>query len=99
MIYLIDKISLSLDNGDYVLGLYLDFTKAFDTVNHEILLQKLEHYGVRGIALNWFKSYISGRAQFVDYEGVRSYVKPENIWIGLLLYQCTMLSYPTWIIV
>ena len=72
MIYLVDKISQSLDNGDYVLGLYLDFTKAFDTVNHAILLQKLEHYGVRSVALNWFKSYLSGRTQFVDYQGVRS---------------------------
>ena len=52
MIYLVDTISQFLDNGDYVLGLYLDFTKAFDTVNHAILLQKLEHYGVRSVALN-----------------------------------------------
>ena len=72
MICLVDKISQSLDNGDYVLGLYLEFTKAFDTVNHAILLQKLEHYGARGIALKWFKSYLSGRTQFVDCHGVRS---------------------------
>ena len=42
MIYLVVKISQSLDDGDYVLGLYLDFTKAFDTVNHQFLLQKLQ---------------------------------------------------------
>ena len=43
LIYLVDKISNSLDTGEYVLGLFLDFTKAFDTVNHDILLQKLEY--------------------------------------------------------
>ena len=52
MIYVADRISQSLDNSDYVSGLYLDFTKAFFIVNHAILLQKLEHYGVRGVALN-----------------------------------------------
>ena len=72
MIYLVDEISQSLDNGDYLLGLYLDFTKALDTANNAILLQKLEHYGARGVTLNWFKSYLSGRTQFVDYQGVRS---------------------------
>ena len=50
MIYLVDKILDALHNGEYVLGLYLDFSKAFDTVNHGILLNKLEYYGIRGIA-------------------------------------------------
>ena len=48
MIYLVDKISNALQNGEYVLGLYLDFSKAFDTVSHKILLEKLEFYGTRG---------------------------------------------------
>ena len=56
MIYLVDKISDALHNGEYVLGLDFDFSKAFDTVNHGILLNKLEYYGIRGIAMEWLKS-------------------------------------------
>ena len=67
LILLVDKISAALENGEYVLGLFLDFSKAFDTVNHDILFIKLEYYGIRGPALKWFKSYLSQRKQFVDY--------------------------------
>ena len=69
---LYDKISNALDNKRVTLGLFIDLSKAFDTVNHEILLDKLEHYGVRGIALQWFESYLSCRKQFVQYNGYNS---------------------------
>ena len=72
LIYLVDKVSDALEKGDYVLGVFLDFSKAFDTVNHDILFSKLEYYGVRDISLNWFKSYLSNRKQFVEYNGICS---------------------------
>ena len=58
-----EKIRESLDNNEYSCGVFLDFQKAFDTVNHNILLKKLHHYGIRGITNDWFKSYLNNRTQ------------------------------------
>ncbi len=57
--YLIDKIVTSMDKGEYTLGVFLDFSKAFDTINHDILFTKLECYGIRGLANDWIRSYVS----------------------------------------
>ena len=64
---LIDKLIESLDRGVYVIGIFLDFSIAFDTVDNKILLQKLYHYGIRGPAYDWFYSYLTGRKQYVTY--------------------------------
>ena len=89
---LVDKISEALDNGDYVIGVFLDFSKASDTVDHDILLRKLEKYGIRGTALDWFTDYLSNRLQYVTYNGAkpkREIIKcgvPQGSILGPLLF-------------
>ena len=58
------------------IGIFIDFKKAFDTINHTILFEKLEHYGVNGVPLQWFRDYLADRIQFVSCNGVLSEYKP-----------------------
>ena len=66
----------SLNKKQISLLLLIDFSKAFDMVEHDVLLKKLECYGIRGVALQWFKSYLSDREQFVNVNNSKSSMKP-----------------------
>ena len=88
----IDKVIQAIENGEYAIGVFLDFSKAFDTVDHKILLDKLDHYGIRGCALSWFRSYLSHRFQYVTYNGSQSSQQlikcgvPQGSILGPLLF-------------
>ena len=87
-----DMIYDCLDNNLLVLGLFLDLKKAFDTVNHEILLQKLYHYGIRGSLFKWFESYLFNRTQYTCINGTSSTMLqvrcgvPQGSVLGPLLF-------------
>ena len=68
LIELVDKIFNAVERNETPVGIFLDLSKAFDKINHDILLYKLEYYGFRGVALDWFKRYLSNRKQFVRYQ-------------------------------
>ena len=82
----------SLSKKQISLLLLIDFSKAFDMVEHTILLRKLEHYGIRGLALKWMTSYLKNRSQFVSLSGVNSSIKhmqygvPQGSILGPLLF-------------
>lgn len=87
-----DRIIQSLDRKLCCLGIFLDLSKAFDTLDHSILLNKLHHYGIRGISLNWFNSYLNDRSQFVSLGTINSDTEkivcgvPQGSILGPLLF-------------
>ena len=72
LINITDNIRKVLDNGNIGCGVFVDFQKAFDTVDHQKLLAKLNHYWIRGVSNDWFKSYLSKRNQYVFINGYES---------------------------
>jgi len=78
---IVDIISQKLDLGDTVIGTFLDLSKAFDTIDHDILIGKLNHYGIRGVSSLWFKNYLTNRKQSVKIGNTVS--EMENITCGV----------------
>ena len=86
------KVQESIKLNRPVIRIFVDLQKAFDTVNHQILLKKLNHYGVRGIANKWFESYLVGRKQYTSINGFDSsesilmHGVPQGSVLGPLLF-------------
>ena len=65
----VNNIYESFESNEYTIGIFLDFKKAFDTVNHQMLIDKSDFYGIRGIPLAWLTSYVDNRQQYFMVNG------------------------------
>ena len=92
LISLTENIRKNLDEGNIGCGIFVDLQKPFDTAEHDILLSKLEHYGIRRLANEWFKSYLSNRKQYVSINGYDTnlvdvkFGVPQGSVLGPLLF-------------
>ena len=92
LLSIIESIRSNLDNKTYSCGVFVDLEKAFDTVNHKILIAKLDHIGIRGVANQWIESYLKNRNQTVKLNGFTSQSKniscgvPQGSILGPLLF-------------
>ena len=82
LVNITENIGKALDDGNIGCGVFVDLQKAFDTVDHQILLAKLNHYGIRGVSNDWFKSYLSNHHQYLYINGYES---------GLAAINCSVL--------
>ena len=78
---LIGRVFLNIDNKQVPFVVFMDLSKAFDTLDHKNLIDKLQHYGIRGILLMWFESYLSKRTQYVEIDNFKS--SPQTIMTGV----------------
>ena len=89
---IIDLIQHAIDCQEFSCGIFLDFSKAFDTVNHNILIEKLDYYGIRGVTKDWFTSYLTNRYQYVSLGQTESELLsvscgvPQGSVLGPLLF-------------
>ena len=89
---LLNFLMKALDDGNFACGIFAGLQKAFDTLDHNILWSKLNHYRIRGIANKWFEFYLSERTQFVSINGFDSDIStikcdvPKGSVLGPLLF-------------
>ena len=92
LISIVEKIQKAIKDNKIAIGIFIDLQKAFDTVNHSIILEKLNHYGISGVSNAWFKSYLQERQQFVSIDGEDSeyttteHGVPQGSVLGPLLF-------------
>ena len=92
LVELTNKISLVFEEKKFLIGIFLDLSKAFDSINHKILLNKMERYGIRGTPLKWFRSYVSDRKQYTFIDNHKSDLcnisvgVPQGSVLGPLLF-------------
>ena len=90
--HFIYNVLQTFENNEILIGLFLDLSKAFDTLDHDILLKKLYYYGIRGITLDWFRSYLENRKQYVQMNDTQSTTQtlrcgvPQGSILGPLLF-------------
>ena len=78
---MVNNISEWLDDKNYWLGLLIDLSKAFDTINHKLLFTKLNYNGITEIALQWFADYLTNRLQYVSINNKNSNMLPVECWV------------------
>ena len=78
--------SSSKSDPELTLAALCDISKAFDVIDHTILLKKMEKYGIHGIANDWFRNYLSDRTQFVEINGIQSQKVPIKIGVRIIQY-------------
>ena len=92
LINITENIRKALNDGNVGCGVFVDFQKAFDTVDHQILLSKLNHYGIHAVSNDWFKLYVSNCNQYISINGYESGLAalnsgiPQGSVLGPLLF-------------